>query len=265
MFNPNEFLIDRVLRAHMFDFDGRRRWTASQITDPVLECAGETVFSTDALGSNIMAFERSKNATFTCNNALMNIPMLADQIGSEVETATEQKKQVFTCFEFIEVNTDGAAATLTHTPYEEVSGVPFKYIDKVDGNGATEATYELGTAAESNFSVKGSTITLPTGAGLKAGDRLAVRYKFETATGASIENIADHHSEYGEFMIEVLAYSPCDTATKCALNIIFPNSKPDNNVSLTLTNELSHPLSVSAMPRYCDTNKKLFRIEMLSE
>lgn len=266
-FNFDEIVIDRPIRAHMFDLNGKRRWTATQMRDATLECAGETVYSTDAQGVNIMAFERSKNATFGFSNALMHLGVMADQIGAEKKVAAAGKAEIMHCFEFAAVTVAEGAATVTlaHTPYAEVEGVPFKYVDKVGGDGATIATYELGSSAATNFSVEGNVITLPTGADFADGDRIAVKYKYETTEGAAMDNVADSFSDIGEFMVEVLAYNPCDRSTKVALNIVFPNAKTSNNVSLTMNNELTHPVSISAMPDYCSATKKLFRVEMHGE
>lgn len=266
MFNINEMIIDRPVRAHMYDFDGKRRWTATQIKDPNLECGGETVYATDAIGTNIMAFDRSKTASFSFSNALMNLAVMADQLGAEPQVATETEKLKFHCFEFVgvEVTEDGATATLTHVPYEEVTGAPFKYIDKVSGDNTTIATYELGASADTNFSVNGSVITLPTGGGWQQGDRIAVKYIYEGTSGVAIDDNSDAFGEYGEFMIEVLAYNPCDRATKRAVNIIFPNAKCSNNFSMTLNNELTHPVTIEAMPDYCSVDKLLFRVEALA-
>lgn len=263
-FNVEEFIIDRVMRVHMFDYDGKRRWTASHITDATLECGGETVYSTDELGTNIMAFDRSKSATFSCTSKMLDIPVLADQLGAKVEKATSSAKVDMHCFEFLEVKMDSGkpVATLTHDPKAETEGVYFKYVDQVNSDNSTVKTFELGATATTNFTVSGKTITLPTSAGLKAGDRVAVKYIYEATEGQAFDNDYTAFSEYGEALMEVLAYSPCNRAEKCALNIIFPAAKVDNNVSLGLSNDLSHPISISAVPDYCSVSKKLFRVEM---
>ena len=263
-FNFDEIVIDRVYRAHKFDLNGKRIWTATQIKDPSLECGGETVYSTDAVGANIMGFDRSKTGSFTFSNAMMHMAMLADQLGSKKDVAGEENKLLMTCLEVLVVGDDGTKATLTHEPKEITSGVPFKYLDKVDANLVSQATYELGESADTQFSVAGKIITLPTGAGFKKGDRIIVKYQYESAEGIQIVNNADEHSEAGEFIIEAFCYNPCDQGNKKLLNIIFPNAKEDQAVTLTMTNELTHPCTINAMQEYCSTDKCLFRIEAVA-
>ena len=77
-------------------------------------------------------------------------------------------------------------------------------------------------------------------------------------------NNADEHSEAGEFIIEAFCYNPCDQGNKKLLNIIFPNAKEDQAVTLTMTNELTHPCTINAMQEYCSTEKCLFRIEAVA-
>lgn len=263
-FNFDEIVIDRVYRAHKFDLNGKRIWTATQIKDPSLECGGETVYSTDAVGANIMGFDRSKTGSFTFSNAMMHMAMLADQLGSKKDVAGEENKLLMTCLEVLVVGDDGAKATLTHEPKQITDGVPFKYLDKVDANLVAQATYELGETADTQFSVTGKTITLPTGAGFKKGDRIIVKYQYESTEGIQIVNNADEHSEAGEFIIEAFCYNPCDQGNKKLLNIIFPNAKEDQAVTLTMTNELTHPVTINAMQEYCSTDKCLFRIEAVA-
>lgn len=45
------------------------------------------------------------------------------------------------------------------------------------------------------------------------------------------------------------------------MRIIFPNAKMDNAIDMTLNNELTHPVKISAIQEYCSDDKRLFRIE----
>lgn len=262
-----ELVIDRVRHGSFYTADGKLRWIANHVKDATLEMGGETVYATDELGTNIMGFERSKNATCTFNSAVLVTPILADQMGAELEIASEENKVVLTALEIVKVAvTDGAAtATLAHTPYAEVEGVPFKYITKLSASNNKVAEYELGETAAENFSVAGSVITLPTDAGFVAGDRIMVKYKYEATEGVAFNDNYDSHSEYGEFVLQVYGYLKCDRVTKYLINIIFPWAKLDNNVSLNLSNEMSQPVSISAMPDYCAEDKKLYRWEVVGE
>lgn len=263
-FNFNEIVIDRPLRAHKYDFNGRKEWTATQIQNLTLEMGGEAVYATDAIGTNIMAFDRSKTASISFENALMNMGVLASQRGVKRNVASEAQKLKLTVVEMILVTGDDAnpVLNLSHTPFAEVSGAPFKYIDKVDVNYNTIETYELGETPAENFSVSDAKVTLPTGKQIKTGDHMVVKYTYEATEGTQITDSADVFGSAGEVIIDCLCYNPCDPQNKVLLSIIFPNAKEDNNVSLTISNELTHPVTINAMQDYCSSDKTLFRIEM---
>ena len=207
-----------------------------------------------------MAFDKSKTAEADWSNALMHLGALAEQMGSKKEVASSEAKQVFTTVEYL-TSADGKKLSLTHTPKTSVTNAPFKYIDLVDGQGNALKTFELGETAESQFSVSGTEVTLPTGANLKAGDRFVVKYQYESEEGIAINDSADKFSTEGEFVIEAFCYNPCDKANKKLMRIIFPNAKMDNAIDMTFTNELAHPVKISATQEYCSEDKRLFRIE----
>lgn len=265
-FNLNEIVIDRPLRAHKYSFSGQHLWTATQIENLTLELGGETVYTTDAIGTNIMSFDRSKSASISFENALFHLNVLASQRGVTKTVASSTKKLNLTIVEMLTVTGAPSApiVTLSHEPIEEAEGVPFRYIDKVDANYNTLETYEQGETPADNFTVSGTTVTLPTGKQLTNGDRIAVKYTYEAEEGAQVIDRSDVFGTAGLYIIEVIGYNPCDQENKIALNIIFPNGKEDNNVSLTLSNELTHPVTINAMQDYCSDDKTLFRVEMLA-
>ena len=264
-FNINELVIDRPLRAHKYDFSGRHLWTATQIQNLTLELGGEAVNTVDAIGTNIMAFDRSKSASISFENALMHVGVLAEQRGVQKRVASDDAPLNLTVIEMLKVTgaPDAPIVTLSHTPIEITTGVPFQYVDKVDANYNTIETYEQGATATDEFSVTGAVVTLPTSKGLKDGDLICVKYTYSAEAGAQIIDSSDVFGTAGEIVIECIGYNPCDQQNKLAFNIIFPNGKEDNNVSLTISNELTHPVTINAMQDYCSTDKTLFRVELM--
>ena len=91
--NFDELIIDRPLRAHKYNFDGKRIWTMSNLKDLKLTLGGETVYAQDELGTNIMGFDRSKTASAEWSNALVHLGTMADQMGTEKQIASGTAKQ----------------------------------------------------------------------------------------------------------------------------------------------------------------------------
>ena len=70
-FDLNNFVIDRVRRGTMFSPEtGEVLWSITQIKDASLSMTSESADVTDAIGSVIMKFDRSKSAEFSASNAL---------------------------------------------------------------------------------------------------------------------------------------------------------------------------------------------------
>lgn len=111
--NFDELIIDRPLRAHKYNFDGKRIWTMSNLKDLKLTLGGETVYSQDELGTNIMGFDRSKTASAEWSNALVHLGTMADQMGTEKQIASGTAKQKFTRVFFL-TTADGKKLTLPH-------------------------------------------------------------------------------------------------------------------------------------------------------
>lgn len=262
--NFDELIIDRPLRAHKYNFDGKRIWTQSNLKDFKLTLGGETVYATDELGTNIMGFDRSKTASAEWSNALLHLGTLADQMGTDKQVAAGSGKELEVTRVFFLTTDDGEKLTLPHTPVNIAESTPFKYIDKVDNRNVTLETYELGSTPATNFSVTGTEVTLPTGK-CKKGDKFAVKMTYKTESGMAIDDSANKFSEEGVFVIEALCYNPCDKGTKILTNIIFPSAKEDASVEVDFNNELTHPITINATQEYCSEDKRLVRIEVVEE
>ena len=89
--NIENLLINRVVRGTLFNrLTNEVIFSLDEISNPTLECGGEQVYATDALGQNIAAFDRSKTASFSGENAMFNFGLMAAQFGSDKETASSE-------------------------------------------------------------------------------------------------------------------------------------------------------------------------------
>lgn len=161
VFNIENLIINRVVRGTLFDKSTKEVIVSvDQVSDASLECGGEQVFVTDALGQNIAAFDRSKSATFTASNAILNFGLMAAQLGSDKNIASEDNKLVSPAFEMIEVK-DATTITLAATPIDG----SLKYIYSTHDDMSKNEKYALATAASATeFALAGNEITLPTDA-----------------------------------------------------------------------------------------------------
>ncbi|MGF6375115.1 hypothetical protein M2140_000149 [Clostridiales Family XIII bacterium PM5-7] len=255
MLNIENLVINRVLRGTLVDkATGEIIVSVDQISDASLECSGEQVFTNDALGQKIAAFDRSKDAKFTASNALINFGLMAAQLGSEKEIADATNKIVVPAFELIDVE-DPNTVELLAEPYGEL-----KYIYSTHADKSKNMKYTVGVAAtDTEFAISGKTITLPTGAFAK-GDRVAVWYERETENAVKIRNTTTDFSKGGKFILEVLACDVCDVNTEYYTYVIFGNGKMDNNITIDFSNEAKQQFVVNALQDYCSAENELFSI-----
>lgn len=259
--NIDNLIINRIVRGTLFDRStGEVIVSVDQLSEASLECGGEQVFATDALGQNIAAFDRSKSATLTASNAILNFGLMAAQLGSDKTVASDTNKIVSPAFELIEVK-DATKITLAATPVEG----SLKYIYSTHEDKSKNAQYALGTAASATeFSLADKEISLPTDA-FKVGDMVAVWYEKETTKGVEIVNSAQKFARGGKFVLEVLACDVCDTNKEYYTYVIFGNAKFDNNSTIEFSNEAQQQFTINAMQDYCSKNNELFRIVVDAE
>lgn len=261
-FNIDNLLVDRVLRVTMFDATtGAVNFTASQVENPSLECGGEQVIAVDAVGAPIATFDRSKTSKFTAENSHINLGMLATQLGTTKEVGDATAKIKTPKFEIVTVGetagTPNATITLTETPVG-VTGAEVKYIYLLNADKSIGTKFEVGETPATNFSISGKVITLPTGASIKATDKIAVWYEYEEENAVKIVNSGDKFAPSGKFDIEVLFADVCNQETKYYGHIIFPKGKLSGNVTNALTTEGKHPLEFDGQSDYCDDDKTQF-------
>lgn len=256
MFNIENLIINRVVRGTLFDKSTNEVLVSvDQISDASLECSGEQVFANDALGQKIAAFDRSKDATFTGSNAILNFGLMAAQFGSDKEVADESHKIITPAFELITVE-DVTKVTLANTPVD----TSVKYIYSTHADKSKNEKYSRATSATTTeFSIAGKEITLPTNA-FAVGDRVAIWYDRETTNAVKIQNTTTNFSKGGKFVLEVLACDVCDVNTEYYTYIIFNNAKFDNNVTIDFSNEATQQFSVNALQDYCSASNELFSI-----
>lgn len=271
MFDVNSVVIDRAIRGTLFDKStGEVIFTINNIKDPSLECSGETVFSTDAVGCKIASFDRSKDATLSGSNALIDFGLFAAQLGSDKTTATNTAKILVPKFEEVKVtkNDDNKNVLALNKKPAGTAGAEVKFIYTVKQDRSLGNKYACGTDTATQFSVDadGKEILLPTGYDAETdGDTFYVWYDYEadgaTGNGAvEIINSAIAFAKGGRFDLEVIFCDICNPNLKYYGHVVFDNAKMDNSVSVNFNNEAEHGFSIQCNQDYCSAEKKLFRI-----
>ena len=107
-FDMNNFVIDRVVRGvALSQTDDSVMFALNQITNPSLSCSSESTDAVDGLGVPIATFYRAKNAEFSAENAIFDMNLMATQVGTAKQVASDSEKIITPAFETIDI--DGSA------------------------------------------------------------------------------------------------------------------------------------------------------------
>lgn len=254
----NGLVIDRVLQATGFSKSTNEPlYRLTQVQNPSLTSSADQVDALDNTGVKIMSFDRNAAATFSAENAVKDMALLAQQLGSSQVESSDTKKVVVPAFDIVDVIAGQTEYVLANTP----KATPSVYV--LNGDGSLGVKLENATdAAEGKFAYADGKITIVIGGAIKAEAQLVVMYDYEAAAGkaVSIVNQANVFAKAHRLVVEVLAYDPCEPDTMIYMYLIFPNCKMSRNFDLTLDTESAHSFEVECMVDYCSKDKKLFEI-----
>lgn len=241
------FVMDRVRRITEISLEtGKVNWSARGVGSPSLELNGETVDKKDAYGALITQNDTAKGAALSGNMDTINIPLLASQRGAKVEVGSETAPVSGRTFDVVDVK-DGKA-TLTYTPKVAPAFVYPINADQTQGD-----EIEVGTDTD-NAKITGNTVTLPDGF---AYSKIGVVYDYETADAIRMSDSSEEFGTAAEYIFEMYMKDIC-TDTKRLGYLVFPKGKLDNNVTIDLTTEGTHPFKITAQKEYCADESQLY-------
>lgn len=255
MFNANNFVIDKVRRVTRVNLDtGLVDFTLTSIENPQVEFTGESTDKTDAQGVLLARFDTAKGVNFSGEASLLSAPLMASQLGTEVQVASDTAKVSGKTFELLKITTTTESgtttktATMTYTP----STAP-AYVYSITNDKNINSYVEVGTG-DGKASVSGKVITLPEDF---EGTQVGVLYEYETEEAIKVVDGSENLAEAAEYIVDILAAAVCNPATKRAGSLVFPKAKIDNNFTINLTTEGTHPFSFTALKDYCSDEAEL--------
>ena len=257
-----DYLIERELSLSRIDLtSGDLTWVAKNIENPQLEFTGETTEKRDAQGTLIAQFDTAKGATLSGELSLLNMMVLASQLGTEVQFGAQNAAiEVDYVDEMVAEKGESETQFKCKTKYQPKAAPTAIYALNADGSMGTKytiatgenvATYAAGTGDDAGIGI----ITLP--ASVTAGGKFVVAYKYDSATAVMVEDNADEFAVPAKYILKILGADVCNPALKRSGAIVFPKAKLDNNFSLNLTTDGTHPFSLTALKDYCDEAGKL--------
>lgn len=222
---------------------GQLAFWAEQITEPTLNFTSETEEIMDARNNVVMVLQNGRGATFGASNAFFNTSILAAQVGGKVEDSTGT---TITKFEMVTAD-DDAKASIAYTPAGEC------------------VVYELNTDGSFKTATASATVTVTEKAltGAVKGAKYLVVYDIEAPAGEKITALADAENELLDVTAEVLLRDLCSQEIYFAF--LFMRGKLSGEAEWGMARDGAHAFEITAMPAYCDAEKKLVDIVIVKD
>ena len=263
----DNLVIDRPLRVRMQDkTTGELMYMVDQIKDATLTNGAEQVFITGSAGVRLATLNRNKSTSFSFNNGLVSMSMLASQTGSDRELASSVNKIKTPAFEVIKVGTSDGSTVNTTVALKNVpvgiegAEIPFIYILQKDNSLGKK--FAIGVSASSTafaLNPETKTITLPTGAGITAETQIAVDYEYMAESAIRVVNRGDVYSKSGRVIVELLLRDICDQNKLYYSQLILPNASASGQFEFAFGSEgVVHGWSCEANQDICSADKELF-------
>ena len=258
-FNLNELVLEKVRSVEEYDpstMELMARYTA--IEDPTFNFSSTEREVTDAFGSSIMTFYDADKGTFSFNNSLLSLDLLATQFGTEKEIATSTKKMNVPVSEIVTIGAD-AKAVLTYTPVG-TTGAEIPYVKIINENNTFGATYEIAsTGGDGKFTLDtaSKTITLPTG----TTGRIFVNYEKASDSAVKVSKETGKDPLVRTLLLHAIFHDPCNKNTVYSGVIRAARAQMDpTSIDINLKSDGKHGAKYKLEKPYCDATAKLVEV-----
>lgn len=247
-FKLGDIVIDRIQMAMAEDFSGNPLYVLTQLADATIDITAEAKEAKDKDGTLIKKFWQGKAGTFTANNAMLNLNVVASGSGSDAELASATAQITMP-----KIITVAAGSTVTLSNY--VDGTV--KVNALATNGSMGQAYEKAAqASDTEFGLTTAGVfTPPTDANEV---QYVVRYDRKVSEGAVIKNKADKFPGTIRLLIKALAVDPCsaDTLKSCYIYLKSFQVSPETSISLQTDAQLEYKGDLQC--DYCSTDKTLY-------
>lgn len=224
---------------------GQLAFWAEQITEPNLAFTSETEDIVDARNNVVMVLQNGRGATFGASNAFFNTSILAAQVGG---TVTDSTGETITKFEMVSLD-DKGAGTITYTPVADTTPVVYEL--------STDGSFKTAVASDA------VTVTDKAVSGGVANGKVLVVYDVTAPAGEKITALADAENELLDVTAEVLLRDLCSQEIYFAF--LFMRGKLSGEAEWGMARDGAHAFEITAMPAYCDAEKKLVDIVIVKD
>lgn len=176
----------------------------------------------------VKRFWRSKAASFTATNALLNLSVMEATSGSSKQVASSSTKIQMP--KIMIVNKTADPITLTGLVEGTVR------VNLLENNGTMGKAYIQSSApSATEFGIASTNqLSLPTDS---EATRFVVKYEREVESGILIDNRADKYPSTVKLTLKCLGVEPCTPDVLRAIYVVFPSFQVSSEASITLNSE----------------------------
>lgn len=254
-FKLDDIIIDRIQYGYAENGKGELQYALTQLSEGTIEVTAESTDAVDKDGTLIKRFYRAKSGTFTAQNAMINLNILAAASGTDKKVATEDNTITMPKIEIVK-----AGGTITLEDLVEGS----VHVNALGTNGASGDAYEEGSdASDTEFGLNSNGVLTPPTA--KDVTQYIVKYDRKVESGVAIENRSDKFPSTVKLTLKALCVDPCSIDTLRACYIVFPSFQVSPEVSVSLQTDTTLEYTGDLQVDYCSEDKVLYYIYMAEE
>lgn len=266
-FKLDEYIVDRIQYATAEDTDGKLLYVLTQLSDATINTTAQSTDATDATGTTVKRFWRSKNAEFSATSAFFNLAIAGAASGDGKKTQTVKDldtadASVRAFARVIEAKA-GETVDLTNGGLNKVvdGSIVVCALEK-NGSLGDEMTMDT-TAAVGKYSYANGKAVMPP-AGKDAPTKYVIQYNRIPKEVVYTTNSSNKTPKTVHLLVKALGVDPCEPGETKSLYIDFPSFQVSPEINISLTTDGHMPYAGQAQQNYCSDTKELYTIFAVS-
>lgn len=267
-FNPNTFIGKKAIKALGIDSDNKVVWYTQQIKDFNIKTEGTDDTKEDAYGSIVATIPKSKKCSISWTTPFIDMNLIAAQNGTSKNIATTSANLTVPIIEDITVTasmiTSNVASIVLENSAKAENGNYNITVMRASSDNSVDTNFEqAASAAVGKYTYTTGTKTITFAANdVVAGDRLIIKYVYDTAAAVSLVVSATDFAKAQKVLVLVEGCDVCDQTKAIYAYYNFPNATMSNSsdIKIGLDSELS--IEMNCAYDYCSTNKEFYTMSI---
>lgn len=262
-----KYAFKKLRRFRVYDLaTGKHKATFSDLQSARFTGNSDVVYAEGADGARLAAFDQNKVSSLEATNGVVDLDMLALQVGTEVEEKTNGTGVMIREFHTVTAaEVTAKSFSLKHTA-SGTAGNEIGYIYKCNEDDTLgESLEQASAAAEGKFAYAAKAITVDAsdagkGKFLAEGARIAIDYYPTFSTYQLITSDNDKFAITGKIIVDAWFTDLCDN-TDVPMQVIMPKGKVSGSYELAPGDSAAtHGITVEAMNTSCGDEKNQWQL-----